>query len=313
VSQPVFVGIDVSKNSLDVHLLPSGKSRRFANSRSGIRSLSSFLRKFNPQLVALEASGGCEQLLLACLVPTGLRMTLINPRRVRKHAESTGKLAKTDSIDAAVIADYALKNHERLRLYVLRKEQPVKRLVTRRRQLVEMRTGEKNRLKQASDAEIRKSIRATIAFLDRQVAQVEIEIEAAIEADPVMKQRKEILTSVPSVGDVTANTLIAELPEMGEANRREVAALAGVAPYDQTSGTHQGKKSISAGRRPVRSALHMAVVSAIRRNPVIRAFYLKLIAKGKPYKVAVTACVRKLLSILNTMVYKNQTWNPKMA
>jgi len=313
MSQPLFVGIDVSKNSLDVHLTPSGERRQFPNSKAGLRRLSKLLVNRNPCLTAVEATGGYEQLALNHLAGARLRVALINPRRIRDYAKAIGKLAKTDSIDAAVIAEYASANHAHVRPFVLRQEQAVKHVVVRRRQLVDMRTAEKNRLKQASDPAIRKSIKALIAVLNRQVSQLQDQIRTTIRSNPLWSRRNEVLTSAPSIGPVTSSTLIGELPELGEGDHRQLASLVGVAPFNNDSGKKKGDRAISAGRRSVRKVLYMAALSAIRRNPVIKAFYQRLVAKGKPFKVAITACVRKLLSILNTMVHKNETWKPKMA
>jgi len=309
--EQVFVGIDVAKDSLDVHALPSGERLRYPNTRSGVQRLSNRLLKYNPCRVAVEATGGYEQHLLESLFTAGLPVCLVNPRRIRDYARAIGKLAKTDSIDAAVIAGYAGANHQHMRLFTLREEQPLKQLVARRRQLVNMRTGEKNRLKQACDAFIRQSIRAIIDSFNGQIAKIDRLINNSIKANARWNQKNEILTSAPAIGPVTASTLIAALPELGEANRREAAALVGVAPFNDDSGAKEGGKSISCGRAAVRSALYMAIVTAIRRNPVIKAFYQRLISRGKPVKVAMTACVRKLLTILNTMLYTNQLWRPR--
>lgn len=313
MSQQVFVGIDVSKKFLDIHVLPSGQGLRFPNTRAGIARLSKRLLKYNPYRVAVEATGGYEQPVLAALFVSGLAACLINPLRIRQHAKSIGKLAKTDSIDASVIAGYISANHEHVRLFVLRQEQALKALVARRRQLVGMRTSEKNRLDRTRDSLIRADINTVIAALDRRVRRMDRQIAETIRSKAQWQTNNAIMRSVPSVGPVTASTLIAEMPEMGEANRKEVSALAGVAPFNDDSGEREGDKAISGGRREVRSVIYMATLSAIHHNPVIKQFYQRLKAKGKPTKVAMTACARKLLTILNAMLHKGEMWKPKIA
>lgn len=310
--EEVFVGIDVAKDNLDVHLLPRAQQLRCPNCKSGLQRLSKRLLKYNPSLVAVEATGGYEQLLLETLFTAGLPVCLVNPRRIRDYARAIGKLAKTDSIDASVIAEYAKANQGRLRLFTLREEQPLKQLVARRRQLVNMRVSEKNRFKRTSDPFIAKSIKAVIDTFNRQIARVDRRIDNSIKSNVRWSRKNKIITSAPAIGRVTASTLIAALPELGETNRREAAALVGLAPFNDDSGPKRGNKSIACGRSVVRSAMYMAVVTAIRCNPVITTFYDRLIRKGKPPKVAMTACARKLLVILNTMVYTDQLWNPKI-
>jgi transposase len=313
MSQQVFVGIDVSKDFLDVHVLPCAQSLRVPNSNAGIARLSKHLLKYNPYRVAVEATGGYEQPALAALFVSGLPACLINPRRIRDYARSIGKLAKTDSIDASVIAEYVRANHEHVRLFTLREEQPLKGLVARRRQLVQMRASEKNRLSRTRDPFIRQDINSVIETLSQRIRRMDRQIANSIKSKPRWQAKNAIMRSVPSIGPVTASTLIADMPEMGETNRKEAASLAGVAPFNDDSGDRKGDKAVSDGRRAARSALYMATVTAIRRNPVIKQFYDRLIARGKPAKVALTACARKLLTILNAMLYTNQTWKPKLA
>lgn len=311
--EEVFVGIDVAKDNLDVHVLPCAHQLRYPNSNSGIKRLSKRLLKYNPSRVAVEATGGWEQPLMETLATASLPVSLVNPRRIRDYARAIGKLAKTDSIDASVIAEYARANQSHLRLFTLREEQSLKRLVARRHQLINMRTSEKNRLKRTPDPFIAESIKAVIETFNCQIAQVDRQIDESVKSNARWNRKNKIFTSAPSIGRVTASILIAAMPELGETNRQEASSLAGVAPFNNDSGPRKGKRSIRCGRGVVRSALYMAGLTAIRRNPVIKTFYDRLIQKGKPPKVAMTACARKLLVILNTMVFKDQLWNPENA
>jgi transposase len=315
VSMPVntIVGIDISKDKSDVHVLPDGKRFSRPNTASGLRSLAKQIARFEPSLVVLEATGGYERPVVKALLMANLPVSVVNPRRVRAHATVIGLLAKTDSIDAFVIADFGRANAQHCRLFRQRQEHAMAGLVARRDQLIGMRSQEKCRLRQATDPLVKKDIQKTISFLTAQAKNMQKEIDKAIEANPSWSRKKEILTSPKGVSTVTASVLIATLPELGELNRREIASLVGVAPFNDDSGLDEGRKSISSGRRRSRTALYMAVVSAMRTNPVIKAFYTRLVLQGKARKLAMTACVRKLLTILNTMVHKNETWRTKMA
>jgi len=307
----VIVGIDAAKNKSDVHVSGSGTSFSCSTTKSGLRSLSRRISRIKPSLVVLEATGGYEFPVASALYKAGLPVSVVNPRRIRDHAKSIGRLAKTDCIDAGVIADYGRANRQHCRAFKVRQEQAVKEVVARRSQLIAERSAEKNRLKQASNPVVLKSIRKNIGNLNQDIKELDREIARLIKDNESWRRRQEVLTSFCGVGTVTSAVLIGMLPEMGEVNRREVAALAGVAPFNNDSGKQKGHKSISCGRGPVRAALYMATLTAIRRNPVIKEFYERLVKKGKPRKVALTACMRKLLTILNAMIATDTTWRPK--
>jgi transposase len=307
----VIVGIDAAKSKFDVHVSPWGKRFSCPTTKAGLRLLSSRLSRTNPSLVVLEATGGYEFPIASALFKAGLPVSVVNPRRIRDHAKSIGKLAKTDSIDAAVIADYGTAHRQHCRPFKLREEQALKEVVARRGQLVAERTAEMNRLKQATNPVVVKSIRKNITNLTQDIKELAREIAKLIRENQSWRRRQEILTSHCGVGAVTSSVLIGMLPEMGEANRHQVAALAGVAPFNNDSGQKQGHKSISCGRPAVRTALYMATLTATRRKGVISEFYQRLIKKGKPRKVALTACMRKLLTILNAMIATDTTWRPK--
>jgi len=307
----IIVGIDAAKDKFDVHISPLGKRFSCPTTKAGLRSLSSRLSRTKPSLIVLEATGGYEFPIASALFKAGLPVSVVNPRRIRDHAKAIGRLAKTDSIDAAVIADYGTANRQHCRPFILRQEQALKEVVTRRGQLVAERTAEMNRLEQAGNPVVVKSIRKNIKNLSEDIKQLQQEVAKLVKENQAWRRRDEILTSCVGIGPVTSSVLISHLPEMGEANRHEVSALAGVAPFNDDSGTKQGHKSISCGRSAVRAALYMATLTAIKRNPVIKEFYQRLIKKGKPPKVALVACMRKLLIILNAMVTTDTTWRPK--
>lgn len=308
---PVFAGVDVSKRRLDI-ALSAREQWSESNDEAGVRALTQRLRGAVPELVVLEATGGFEGALAAALSRASLPVVIVNPRQVRDFARSTGQLAKTDRIDARMLALFA----ERVRPTPkpLRDEdaQELDALLTRRRQLIEMLTAEKNRFG-AAPVVLRKGIREHIRYLERQLKGVDTEISERIRQSPLWRAKEDLLRSVPGVGPVLSRTLIAELPELGRLSHKEIAALVGVAPLARDSGTFRGKRLVWGGRAPVRACLYMAALVASRQNPVIREFYLRLRAAGKPPKVALTACMRKLLVILNAMVRANSAWNPALA
>lgn len=310
VSETCMIGIDVSKAQLDVAVSPSGETIGFANTDVGIEELVAWATGFQPRLIVLEATGGLEILATGRLTAADFPVAVVNPRQVRDFAKATGRLAKTDRIDAQVIAQFgqaikpvprALKDEETQRLSAL---------LVRRRQLVDMLTAEKNRLSRAH-LRIQKDVKQHIAWLEKRITKTEGELATAIKASPIWRAKEKILTSAGGVGPVLATTLLCRLPELGDLNRRQISALVGVCPFNRDSGTMRGKRSIFGGRADVRAALYMSTLAATRFNPPIKAFYDRLIRAGKLPKVALTACMRKLLTILNAMVKNHQPWQPQ--
>jgi transposase len=307
----VFVGIDVSKGHLDVAVHDQPDVRRVANDEAGIQELVAELVTLRSSLVVLEATGGFEMPAAAALMAAGVPVVIANPRQTRDFARSTGQLSKTDAIDARGLALFAARVRPNVRELPSEEAQVLDALVARRRQIVGMLTQEKNRLGFALKP-VQKGIRKHIAWLERQLTDVEEELDARIRKSPVWAAKSDLLQSVPGVGPNLSRTLIAELPELGCLNHKQIAALVGVAPRARDSGKFRGKRMIWGGRAPVRSALYLSVWSASRWNPVIRRFYERLRAQGKPPRVAQTACMRKLLTILNAMVRDGRAWDPSI-
>jgi transposase len=303
----VFVGIDVAKATLDLALRPSGERWTVANEEAAIHALVQALRPRAPTLVVLEATGGFEHAVVAALAAVGLPVVVANPRQVRDFARATGQLAKTDAIDAQILALFAERVRPEPRALPDEAVQALDALLTRRRQLLEMLVAEKNRLGFAQPP-VRRGITQHIRWLERRLADVDHDLAEMIEASPVWRAKDDLLQSVPGVGPVLSRTLLGELPELGLLNRKQIAALVGVAPLARDSGTLRGKRLIWGGRAPIRTVLYMSALAGARHNPVLRAFYLRLRAAGKPAKVALTACMRKLLTILNAMVRSNTHW-----
>jgi len=303
-----FIGIDVSKQWLDVASLPERETRRFSNDGAGQEQLGAWLIQLAPELIVMEATGGFETRVATALAAEGLALAVVNPRHVRDFARAFGILAKTDRIDASVLAAFAEKVHPPVRPLPDEDRRELIDLVDRRRQLVTMRAEEKTRLSQAT-ASARQDIKEHIEWLDERLRRLDIDLTAKLRSSSLWKAKEELLISVPGVGRVTVFTLLARLPELGALNRRAIAALTGVAPFARDSGQHRGRRMIWGGRADVRSVLYMAAVTAARINPVIKSFYLRLKQAGKPAKVALTACMRKLLTILNTMLRTNQSWH----
>ncbi len=308
----VFIGIDVAKAHLDVAVRPDGDTWQTTNDASGIAALVARLDHLQPTLVVLEATGGYERPVTASLVAAGLPVAVVNPRQVRDFAKATGKLAKPDTLDAHVLAHFAAAVQPAPRPLPDAETQALAAILARRRQLVAMLTAEQNRLHTAPTA-IRERIGAHIAWLAAELKEIDAELAQAIAADPTWRERDALLRSVPGVGPVLATTLLAELPQLGTLTRHQVAALAGVAPLNRDSGTRRGIRTVWGGRARVRGALYMAALVATRYNPVIRAFYARLCAAGKPKKVALTACMRKLLTILNALLAHHTPWNPSVS
>ena len=309
---PVYVGIDVAKAHLDLAVRPSGTTAHFANDPPGIATLVTHLDTLHPALIVLEATGGYERPVVTSLTAAGVPVAVINPRQARDFAKATGKLAKTDALDAHALAHFAAALQPPPHPLPDPATRALAALLARRRQLVTMATAEENRLHTAPAA-IRQRITAHLDWLDEEVGQVDAERAAAIAADPVWREREALLRSVPGVGPVLALTLLAELPQLGTLSRQQVAALVGVAPLNRDSGTQRGRRAVWGGRARVRSALYMAALVATRHNPVIRAFYQRLCAAGKAKKVALTACMRKLVTILNAMLAHHTPWHLPLA
>ncbi len=303
----LFLGIDLSKQWLDAYLSPTGQRWHVASEPDALEAWAEALPA-NLTLIVMEATGGLERRVAALLVRHALPVAVVNPRQVRNFAKAMGLLAKTDRLDARAIALFAKRMEPEPRPLKDEQAQELEELVARRRQLVEMRTGEKNRLGQAGSDLVRTSIENMIQWLEGQIEQCDREIDERIKANPAWRKRENLLRSVPGVGAVTARTLASNLPELGKLSRRKIGALVGVAPFDHKSGQWRGRSFCTGGRAAVRSALYMATFTATRHNPVIRQYFEHLIARGKPYKVALVASMRKLLGILNTMARNNESW-----
>ena len=307
-SSECFIGVDISKNNLDVADFFTQETWQAANNESGITDLIERLTPLNPTLIVLEATGGLEIPLASALVTSQLPVAVVNPRQVRDFAKATGKLAKTDAIDARVLAHFASAVRPEVRKVKDQDSLELSALVTRRRQLIEMLSKEKTRLSQAPKW-IRKDIKDHIKSLKKRLAKIDRELSRTVKNSSVWRENDQIIQSIPGAGPVLSVSLLAGVPELGTLNRRQIAALVGVAPLNRDSGKFLGRRCIWGGRASVRAALYMAAVSAMRCNPVIRVFYNRLIEKGKVFKVAITACMRKLLIILNTMIKKRTLWN----
>lgn len=307
-SSELFIGVDVCKDRLDIANDSNSEVWFETNDDSGVSSLVDRLTSLKPSLVVMEATGGLETLLYSALVTAGLPAVVINPRQVRDFAKALGKLAKTDAIDAWVLARFGAAVRPEVRPVKDERTRELAALVTRRRQLLGMRTAENTRLRQAAKW-TRKDIKSLIKVFDKRLAKLEKEIADNVKNTPGWKEKDEIITSVPGAGPNLSSYLLACLPELGKLNRREIATLVGVAPLNRDSGKFRGSRIVWGGRAQVRSALYMSALSASQYNPSIKRFYQRLIAKGKKPKVALTACMRKLLTILNTMVKNNTAWN----
>ena len=308
----LFVGIDVAKDQLDVALAPSQERWQVPNTEAAIAGLAERLRGLAPALIVLEATGGYQVLATTTLAAAGLPVVVVNPRQVRDFGRALGRLAKTDAIDAQLLALFAERVRPEPRPLPDGAAEALNALVVRRRQLLEMLTAERLRLAQAAPP-LREPIQAHIAWLRASLDRLDHELAETLRSSPVWREKEDLLKSVPGVGDVLTLTLVAELPELGTLNRRQIAALAGVAPFNRDSGTYRGRRAVWGGRAPVRAALYMGTLVASRYNPVIKAYYERLCARGKPKKVALVACMRKLLTILNAMLQHKTTWSPVHA
>jgi len=304
----IAVGIDVSKDRLDVAVRPNGEVFAVERKATGLDELIVRLRELGPQLVALEATGGYETIAAAALASAGLPVVIVNPAQVRAFAKALGQRAKTDPIDAAVIAHFAEATRPEVRPLPDEATQMLADLVARRRQIVEMIVAERQREKRMTRPHLQADIARLIKTLEKELSKLDREIDDVVRGSPAWREREDLLASVPSVGPVIARTLIADLPELGTLSRRQVAALVGLAPFTRQSGQWRGRSFIGGGRKTVRTVLFMGAVVAMRFNPVLRAFFLRLVDAGKPKMVALIAVARKLLTILNAMVRDNRRW-----
>lgn len=304
-----FVGIDVAKESLDVHVLGAW-AERFDNSLEGIRQATGRLAELSPERIVLEATGGYERLAASELSLAGLPVVVVNPRQARDFAKAIGKLAKTDEIDAEVLARFGQAVRPELRPLPDETQHRLREILTRRSQLIQMRGSENNRLGQLADKTMRKSVERHLSFLKKQLDQLEKDLDRMIRQSPIWQAKVDLLQTVPGIGPQTARTLVAELSELGAGSRQQLAALVGVAPMNRDSGRLRGKRVTTGGRAAVRTALYMATLTATRHNEVIREHYAKLLRAGKAKKVALVACMRKLLGVLNAMLRNQQPWTP---
>jgi transposase len=308
-----FVGIDVSKSTLDVCIEPLGQTLHVAYDEAGVRQVASCLKEVSPILIVIEATGGLEVRIATELASKGLPVAVINPRQARDFAKASGQLAKTDQVDAAVLAAFAKAIRPQSRPLKDADTRALDDMVSRRRQLIDIRVQETLRLGTAASKPMQKSLKQHIAWLDKRIAEVDNDLSKQLRESDVWRAKDDLLRSIPGVGNVTTRTMLGKCPELGTLNRREIAALTGVAPLANDSGKHRGKRFVWGGRADVRAVLYMATVSAIRCNGPIKAFAERLKKAGKPPKVVIVACMRKLLTIMNSMLKNNTPWNPKIA
>jgi len=312
--QSSFIGIDISKNTLDVHVLPEDTRYSYAYEPQKIKALIRKLKQLKPVLIVMEATGGYELAVASKFAEAKLPVAVVNPRQIRDYARAIGKLAKTDALDAYVIARFAQDVRPEARQQLTLKEQQLKELIMRRQQLIDMRTAEKNRLSRAFSKEVITGIQKIIKALDEQIQALDEQLDRHIKGNPAWEHKIELITSVPGIGSNTAHTLLFCLPELGKLNRRQIAALVGVAPMNRDSGMMRGKRSIAGGRAAVCKALHMPILAAATRwNKKLRLFYAQLLSKGKKHRVALTACMRKLVILLNTMLKNDRAYDPKFC
>lgn len=309
---PLFVGIDVAKAHLDVAFGPAGATSRYPNDEAGIAAILAALDADPPALIVLEATGSLEVPLVAALVAAGRPVAVVNPRQARRFAQSTGRTAKTDALDARALALFAERVRPEPRPLPDAEARALAALLARRRQLIAMRVAEKNRLGTAV-AVVRADLEAHIAYLSRQVEEMDRRLAEAIRSSPAWRERDELLRSIPGIGPVASRTLLGELPELGTLGRRKIAALVGLAPMNRDSGTLRGRRMIVGGRAAVRSALYMAALAAVRHNRALGAFYGRLVAAGKAKKVASAAAAHKLLTIADAILRTRRAWDPAKA
>lgn len=308
MSNAVFVGIDVSKDTLQVAVVPSGDQWTSPQAPNALDQLVTRLQAVHPTTIVIEATGGYERALVAACAAAHLPVAVVNPRQVRAFAVALGHTAKTDAIDAAILAQFAERVQPAVRPLADADTQALAALVARRRQLLDMLTAERHRLEQAATTAVRRSVRQHVRWLERRVSDVDDDIGGAIERSPVWRVHEDLLRSVPGIGPVVARTLLAELPELGHLDRRAIAALVGVAPFNRDSGRWRGRRMIVGGRASVRAVLYMAALAATRHNITLRAYYQRMRLAGKPAKVALVAVMRKLLTVINAMLKHQVPW-----
>jgi len=306
----IFVGIDVSKDRLDVHVHPSTEAFAVSRDGKGLEQLIDRLRTLSPTLIAVEATGGFETIVAASLAGAALPLVVVNPAQVRHFAQAVGKRAKTDPIDAAVIARFIEAVKPSVRPVPDAQARLLGELVARRRQIIEMIVAERQREKRAENIRVRKSIMRTIKTLEKELPEIDDDIDTLVRGSPAWREKEDLLVSFPGVSNTLARTFLAEVPELGTLSRREIASLAGLAPFTRQSGRWKGKSMIGAGRAPLRAALYMAALTAVRCNPSLKGFYQHLLVVGKPKMVALIAVARKILTILNAMLRDRRQWQP---
>lgn len=308
--EATFVGIDVSKDRLDVHVRPSREAFAVARDGKGLEELIDRLMTLAPQLVAIEATGGFETIAAAAIAGAALPLAILNPAQIRHFAQAVGKRAKTDPIDAEVIARFAEAVKPEPRPLPDAQCRLLAELVARRRQIIEMVVAERQRERRAENTHVRKGILRHIRVLEKELPDIDDEIGTLVRSSPAWRAKEDLLVTFPGVSNTLARTFLAEVPELGRLNRREIASLAGLAPFTRQSGRWKGKSMIGGGRAPLRTALYMAALSAIRCNPVLKLFYQRLLSAGKPKMVALIAVARKILTILNAMLREQKQWQP---
>jgi transposase len=307
------VGIDVSKRFFDLHILEDNQDMHFEYTPQQVKKCVGYLTRLSVGLVVLESTGGYEIPLASELQAAGLPVTIVNPRRIRDFAKAQGQMAKTDKLDARNIAYFGATLQPPPRKVIDDSQRILKALAARRAQLIKMRIAETNRMEHAFGKEVARSLKAILRALEKEVERVDQQIKDHIDQQPELKQKVALLKSVPGIGDITARMLVVELPELGQINKKEIAALVGVAPMNRDSGMFKGKRMTGGGRRQVRTRLFMPTLVAIQHNPVIRQYYLKLLEKGKSKMTAVVAAMRKLIVILNTIMKQNRMWEPNLS
>jgi transposase len=303
------IGIDVAKQYFDLHCLKTGQDQQMENSTDGILQCVALCNEIRPELIVMEATGGYELVLASTLQTEGFAVAVVNPRRIRDFARAAGQIAKTDTLDARIIARFAATLEPMPTEQINENTQKLKAMVARRNQLVGLHTAESNRLEHANTKDIQRSIAAVLKVIEAQLKTIDRQIEEHIRNTPQLQQRAETIDSVPGIGPTTAHLLVAELPELGRLNRRQIAALVGIAPIARDSGTFRGKRMTGGGRKNIRSRLFMPTLVAVRHNSVLKAYYTRLVSQGKCKMVALIAAMRKLICILNAMLKNNQKWN----
>lgn len=309
----IIVGIDISKKNLDIQIQEDGPYFTCGNDLMGIDNLVEKLRSVQPALIVLEATGGYEKAVVSALVEAELPVTIVTPLWVRYFAKSSGTLAKTDKIDAKMLVRYGRANLPPVVIKRSEEQERLSELMTRRSQVSLALITEKNHLENVTSEVVKKSIQKTILFLKQEIKELEAEIDEIVKSYPTLKNNEQIISSIPGAGKITAAILLADLPELGTLDHKKIAALVGVAPFNRDSGNNRGKRRIKGGRRSVRKVLFMAALAAIKWNPVIKEFYERLLARGKVKKVAIVACMHKLLTIMNAMIRSQTSWKPIVA